>query len=408
MADQKKRRRLRQSTSFAEDFKVVLNLSERLAEILRQLLHLDKASWDFCLDRLRSGNAYRSWAKSKGPGKGVRRFDAPCDELKFVQRAILDRFLLAIPVHSARHGNQRGASILTNAAAHRGHKFVFSTDIVNAFPMTNRKRIWSVLIDPLTFQLRQFRGVDFSDDDRVQMCEAVVDLTTYRGQLPRATQHGRLPQGPPTSPRIFDICCFEMDCRIWELAHQSSSAIQRFVYTAYADDLTVSSGGEISEEMQGAILQIVKDCGYIPHTDPRKTEYFSPSNGRVPVVTGIVIAPNDRLTMAPRKRDQIRGRLHSLNLEETWSPEEQGEVAGLLGFVRQLYPKGRKLPKALRRPVEAAEARIQALRDGRPITIEVDGYTVEDLARLTTEGEKNKPKQGGDPSLAEVSAPSIH
>jgi hypothetical protein len=369
------------------------------------------------LERLRSGAPYKSWAKSKGPGKGVRRFDAPCDELKFVQRQILDLFLLSIPVHCARHGNQRGASILTNASAHRGHNFVFSTDIVNAFPMTNRKRVWGVLIDPLTFQLRQFRGVELSDADRQMMCETIVDLTTYRGQLPRASQYGRLPQGPPTSPRIFDICCYEMDCRIWELVHGSSGAIQRFTYTAYADDLTISSNGEISPEMQQAILKVVKDCGYIPHSDPRKTVYYSPQTGKVPVVTGLVITPDDRITMTPRKRDNIRGRLHALNMKEFWSPEELGEVAGLLGFVRQVYPATAKLPKALRKPVESAEARIQTLRNGAPITIQVDGFTEEDVAQATATAreEGRKSKKGKSEAVAsdlpvihEEVAPSIH
>lgn len=58
------------------------------------------------MDKIRQGNSYREWSKSKGPGKGRRYFAAPCPELKKVQNAILQRFLKSIPVHFCRHGNQ--------------------------------------------------------------------------------------------------------------------------------------------------------------------------------------------------------------------------------------------------------------------------------------------------------------
>ena len=134
--EQKKRRRRRKEWTFT-NFQNVLALPERLATYLRLLLHLDKTSWDFCLDKLRqhvkweaevedkrpkvqinvkgrertsrSGPAYLAWSKSKGRGKGRRYFAAPCDELGRVQKSILHRFISQVFVHFARYGGQVGS-----------------------------------------------------------------------------------------------------------------------------------------------------------------------------------------------------------------------------------------------------------------------------------------------------------
>ncbi|MDO8599671.1 MAG: hypothetical protein Q7S02_06210 [bacterium] len=398
----KKKKRRRRREWHSRDFEAILALPDRLAAFLRLMLHLDKATWDFCLDKLRQeqeaqaewralpGNAektrrcviaYREWSKSKGPGKGWRRFAAPCEELKIVQRAILQRFLATIPVHFARHGNQTGASIRTNAAAHIGARAVFSVDLIHAFPTVTRARVRANLRKPFAFALRQFAGVIFSqapvelrnrvgqakDDDARShviaemlqhdvdaMVEALVDLMMLRD---------RLPQGPPTSPRILDIVCMQMDKAIWALAHEGSSTFQRFRFTAWADDLTMSSDDEIPEELRTAILEAIRANGFVPHTRADKTKYFSPETGEVAVVTGLVITRDGRLTMAPRKLNQLRARLHHSLVLPEWDDEVLGLVAGTLGFVRQVYPE--KLPSKLRTSVAQAEARIAAMRAGR-------------------------------------------
>jgi|GEM_PF-1081593 len=395
-------RKRRRHVWHSRDFAAVLALPERLAEYLRLLLHLSKAQWDFCLDRIRQehevetawraieGNeektrrctiAYREWSKSKGPGKGWRRFAAPCEELKIVQRAILNRFLLAIPVHFARHGGQRGASILSNAAQHVGAKGVFAVDLINAFPTVTRARVRANFRKPLAFALRQFSGVAFScasaelrnkvgqakDNDARDraltsilqydvdaMVEALCDLLVLRD---------RLPQGPPTSPRILDIVAMQMDQAIWRICHEGSSTFQRFTYTAYVDDLTMSSDDEIPEDLREAILNVIREHGFVPHTREDKTKYYSPETGEVAVVTGVVINRDGRLTMAPRKVNQIRARLHHFLALPTWDEQALGVVAGTLGFVRQVYPE--KCPSKLRIPVAQAETRIAAMRAGR-------------------------------------------
>lgn len=365
----RKRKKKRSERRF-QDFRVVLELPERLAKYLRQILHLNKPEWDFCLDKIRQykdwqekrktnpklkalpieRRLYREWSKSKGRGKGRRYFAAPCEELKRVQKRILNHLLNPIRVHFCRHGNQRGCSILTNAGHHANFaKSVFSIDIINAFPTVFRSRIFANLKKPFGHALREFKGVEFSADDIVAMLNAICDLVCL---------YDRLPQGPPTSPRLLDIVCRKMDTELYGLLEENSSEFQSYRQTAWADDITVSSDGPIPAELRREVLEVIKRNGFIPHTRADKTKYFAPETGEKPVVTGLVINDGDRITMAPHKVDQFRSRLHQLLRLSEWDSEAAGVVSGSIGYIRQVYPI--KLPSRIRALVLRCEERLAA------------------------------------------------
>ncbi|MBI2644697.1 hypothetical protein HYW94_00785 [Candidatus Uhrbacteria bacterium] len=336
-----------------KDFESVLELPERLARILRLLLHLSTQEWDFCLDKLRQKAAYREWAESKGPGRGVRRYAAPCDELKSVQRKILNRFLISIPVHFCRHGNQRGCSVKTNAEHHAGNERAFSIDIVNAFPSVYRSRIRANLRKPFTFALKQFSGQTFEAEEIKQMLESLVDLVCL---------HDRLPQGPPTSPRILDIVCCKMDQDIWKLISENSTPLQEYRITVWCDDLTISFEEEIPGELRKRILAVMKKNGFFPHERKDKTKYFTPKTGAVPVITGIVLAPDGRITLAPNKLNQFRARINKLLAVIKAEPTKQvyGEIAGTIGYLRHIYSD--KLPSKVRAITEKAETELKTIK----------------------------------------------
>ena len=272
----------------------------------------------------------------------------PCDELKAVQALILHRFLREIPVHLVRESNRAGTSIVTNATAHASARAVFSLDLVDAFPSVWRSRVRAVLSGPLHGTIeRQFPGETFTDEDLGKLLESMLDLLML---------NDRLPQGPPSSPRILDLCLFSADTQLFQLIRASSSALQKYRLTGYADDYTISSDQEIPETMRGAIVEILTTLGWRVHTSEAKTHYMSPAVGEVPVVTGLVISPDGRITMAPRKVNQIRARLYQLLKLPEWDVELRGEAAGLSGYVQSIY--GEKPPSELRVYVEQTRNRM--------------------------------------------------
>ena len=350
-----------------EDFRVLGHqdkFPDRLAEMLRLLFHIDKTTWDFCLDRLRQhkagkSKAYTTWSKSKGKGRGRRYFAAPCPELKVVQKMILDHWLYSIPVHFCRHGNQKGTSFLTVLRHHGADGFakaVFSIDLINAFPSVFRSRVKSVLIKPLRFALDQFGGTPVTDEDFLLLLEAVCDLLTFEDRVvDYRAAGGRIPQGPPTSPRLFDICSYQMDRAIFEYLAANSTIMQSYRYTAYVDNLEISSNQEIPEAIRTGLLAVIRDNGFIPHSRPDKCKYYSPQTGEVPVILGLVLGADGHVTMTPRKRNQLRARLFNYLRVPDWDEQIRGELAGLLGYIRSVYPA--KLPSQLRDVVTKVEVR---------------------------------------------------
>lgn len=370
MARRRRRRRHGRGEWTYRDFSCVLALPERLSELMREALHLEKADWDFCLDKIRQGVAYREWSVEKGRGKGRRYFAAPCPELKRVQRAILNQFLSQVAVHFSRHGNQKGSSIMSNVRRHAGFaKEVFSVDIVNAFPSVFRSRIRANLRAPFRAMMRQFKGVSFGEAtiavreqipktenvvallrtyDLDFMLESLVDLVCY---------HDRLPQGPPTSPRILGVVCKGLDEKLYELCHGSSTPFQSYRITAWADDITISSDGEIPEELRDRILKTIHAHGFVPHTRKDKTVHYSPQTGRLPVVTGLVLAQDGRITIVPGKINLLRARLHQLLQKEEWDVSDCGKVAGELGYLLQVY-QDVKLPSRIAKLAASARAKL--------------------------------------------------
>ena len=385
-----------------KNFEALLALPERLAHFLRLWFHIPKTDWDFMVAKVRQGSPYLEWSRSKGKGKGRRFFAAPCPELMRAQRSILDRFLSSVPVHFARHGGQVGSSIFTNAEHHAGFaKTVFAVDIVNAFPSVYRSRVRACLWKPFEFGFRQFAGVEFTPEERKAMLETVVDLLVWKD---------RLPQGPPTSPRVFDIVCGKMDQGLFELIQANSSPLQSYRLSIYADNITISSDGAIPQEVQQEAVKIISDCGFYTHSRPDKMAYFSPETGTVPVVTGLVILPDGRVLMHPNKVNQLRGRLTRLLRQETWDRVLRGEVAGVLGFIRQVYPFGtdKKVPSKLRKVVASAEARLGTIpgtnsdKDIAPV-IPPDGKPL-----TPPEEKKEKPKKKASKAKAKKSKSSKH
>ncbi len=351
MLDLKRKKRRKPRTEFKyEDFRVVTELDVHLAQYLRTFLHIDISQWNFCMDIIRQGRAYTTELRSKGKGKGTRKIYKPHNALKVVQRAIKNRILKQIPVHFARHGGPDGTSTMTNVAQHAGFaKAVFSVDLVNAYPSVTRYRVKRNLEKPISFLLKQFMGVEFSKDDVEKMIEAICDLTCY---------HDRVQQGLPSSARMLDICCMKLDMDIFKLLHDQSSALQKYRYTAFVDDLTISSNDEITIELMQQIIDTIEANGFIPHIRKDKTKYFSRKSGEVPEVTGLVVNDDGRITMAKGKVNQIRGTLFNICKQVKWTEEDLNRVRGLIAYVNMVYPD--KLPSKLKKIVDAAQLRVKA------------------------------------------------
>lgn len=176
--------------------------------------------------------------------------------LKIIQTKILVRILQKLPSRNYIHGSTKRRSNITNAKAHQGKKYFFTTDISGFFPYISHKMVY---------------GMFLSNGFTNETASLLTKLTTYKGQLP---------QGAPTSPMVANLVMIKTGDQIAEIAK-----INNLTFTTYMDDITLSSGKCFKDKVQ-LIIDLLNNNGYkIAHN---KTRYQT----KFPVVTGIIVKNN--------------------------------------------------------------------------------------------------------------------
>lgn len=242
-------------------------------------------------------------------GSKVRKIEAPNEELKSKQRALIglyNGYASFYPGCTARHGH----SVLDNAAPHQGSCILFKTDIRSFYP--------SVTLNHL---LRNF-DLDGRPEWIKEAREKVLTcLLSVNGELV-------LPTGAPTSPVLCNIAATDLDYTLANIASQFG-----YLYTRYIDDLTFSSRiNEQSREFQYRVLEAIKDHGFTPHKN--KTQWVLPDTDQKFAVTGIPLLTNRQTIGAPKEIRRIcRARLDKIALNSL--PLDK-VTQGYLSYVRMI------------------------------------------------------------------------
>ena len=259
-------------------------------------------------------------AKRRG---GYRNIEAPNPRLKAIQRAILDRLLTPLPVHTAATGFRPGLSIADNARPHLGQRRALKTDLHDFFGSIHRPTV-----------RRVFRDMGFD----AHITKVLVDLCTHRN---------RLPQGAPTSPALSNLVAAKMDERMTAL-----SLRRGLTYTRYADDLTFSGDSFNRNELVSDIKQIAAYDGFT--LNAKKTRLMASSRR---IVTGLSIGSGEKLTLPRERKREIRKNVHFVlkygvtEHRERINSSDPAYVKRLIGelcFWRSIEPEHPFVNRALR------------------------------------------------------------
>jgi retron-type reverse transcriptase len=251
-----------------------------------------------------SKSNYHSHEVPKKNG-AVRRIDAPCASLKFVQRRILRRLLVPMQLHPYAHGFRRNHSIFSNARPHVGHEVVVSADLKDFFPSITFGRVRGL-----------FQSLGFDRDAAIVLAK----LTTFQD---------RLPQGAPTSPAISNAVCRKLDRRLAGLAKKAGAA-----YTRYADDLTFS-GQDAVVSILPLVRKILREEGF----GVAEHKVHVARRGRRQQVTGLTV--NDRVAVPRARRRLVRAMVHNAARDglaatnRIGHPDYWAYLIGQILFIRQ-------------------------------------------------------------------------
>jgi hypothetical protein len=272
---------------------------------------------------IQAGNAYETWSIPKRNGD-ARRIDAPREPLKGLQRRVLDRLLYRAPVSNAAHGFVPSRSIVTGARVHLPTaRTVFNVDLKDAFPSVDVVRVKHLMTRYVTIPLLHL-GMPMGND-RVR--DVVRVLTSF------VTHNGALPQGAPTSGCLLNLACVKVDKYIYKYL---SERLPQAGYTRYADDLTISSPGEIPDYVRQEIQKIIRNCGFRVNAD--KVHYADAKKGQRLEVTGLYLERGK--IRIPRERiDQFRAMIHQMAQipKGQLSDGQRLEVQSSVAFVKMVY-----------------------------------------------------------------------
>ena len=154
-----------------------------------------------------------------------------------------------------------------------------------------------------------------------------------------------MPQGAPTSPIISNMIMYKVDNLIMKLCKKYD-----FIYTRYADDITISSVKPIDDKIKKIISKIFLRYNF--SLNHKKTRLYGPKNKKI--ITGISISSGT--PMLPRKtkriwRQEINmiekfGLLKHMENTNQNNPLFIPSLKGKLSFWKQIEPQNQFVDRA--------------------------------------------------------------
>lgn len=253
------------------------NLKERNLPIVFDINHLYRLigldTYEFYIIYKSINHQYNVINIPKKNG-GYREINTPSENLKFIQRWILDNVLYRIQCKDNVTGFVPDKSIVDNAKVHISKECIIGIDIKDFFPTIHFGRVKGL-----------FQRLGYSTHVSI----VLANICTYKGKLP---------QGAPTSPYIANLICDKLDYRIKKLCDKSFAT-----YTRYADDITISGKRGI-ETLIPILNVIIEDEGFDINKSKERVLYKYHSQR----VTGIVV--NEKLSPPKHLVKYIRQNIY--------------------------------------------------------------------------------------------------
>lgn len=240
---------------------------------------------------------------------GSRELSIPSENLKYIQRWILDHILYKCEIHDSACGFVKNKSIVDNAKKHVQKECVINLDIKDFFPTIQSKQIFFL-----------FRGFGYSE----HLSRIFTGLCTYSRVLP---------QGAPTSPYLSNLICLKLDERFQELAENIGAS-----YSRYADDITFSGNKSIRKYI-ALFKNIIKSEGFSVNEKKVRVQFQYHSQ----MVTGIIV--NEKLSVPQKTKSYLRQQIYycrrygvkdNLRKQEIFKSNYKDHLYGLAYFIKMV------------------------------------------------------------------------
>lgn len=273
------------------------------------------------LRKEKRSDLYYSFHIPKRSG-GLRRIDAPNDDLMTALRllkSIFENDFKAL-YHTSAFAYVKGRSTLDAVKRHQANesKWFGKYDLSNFFGSTT-----------LDYVMHMFSMVfPFSEVIKNKYGEAEL-----RTALDLCFLNGGLPQGTPISPLITNIMMIPVDYKLANAFRDFNK--QRYIYTRYADDFTISSKYSFNfREVEKLIVDTLAEFGAPFTIKSEKTRYGS-SAGRNWNL-GVMLNKDNQITVGHQRKREFQAMLSSFILDtvngKPWPVEDVRTMEGLRNY----------------------------------------------------------------------------
>lgn len=255
---------------------------------------------------------------------GLRRIDAPCDELMVALRKlklIFERDCDAL-YHTSAFAYVKNRSTIDAMKRHQQNKsrWFEKLDFHNFFGSTTLEFVVSMLS-----QIYPFSAVMKTRNGREELTKA-LDLCFLDGVLP---------QGTPMSPILTNVMMIPIDYALSNALRDFNR--QRFVYTRYADDMTVSSEYNFDPKaVEKLVVDTIAKFNAPFELNQKKTRYGSSSGKNWNL--GLMLNGNNVITVGYKKKRQFQAMLTNFVLDQRngipWSKEDIRTMEGYRNYYR--------------------------------------------------------------------------
>jgi RNA-directed DNA polymerase len=247
------------------------------------------------------------------PGKEPRPVWQPSSELRLIQRWCADRLFSLLPVHKSCFSYVKDRSIAKHAARHRTTRYLSRVDITGFFPSIRRHNIQSLL----------------TRNKSALSIEAPADVDFLSNLVTRGDS---LVIGSPSSPVLSNAIMYDFDRKWSEICEQ-----QEVIYSRYADDIYISAN--LPGILSGLLINLKHDLVSMPglrFSINEKKNVFT-SRKRLRRVTGIVLTPDQKLSIGRHEKRKIKSLIHQA-LNRKLGYQEIQSLLGRLSFVDGVEP----------------------------------------------------------------------
>lgn len=285
---------------------------------LLELLNVETGASEETLSRIirTAPKRYKVYQIPKRSG-GTRTIAHPAKELKLIQRIILRNILDKIPVSNIATAYVKDRGIAYNAKMHLRQSWILKLDFTEFFHSivpTDWDRIVRTTNDLKIF------SKESDSFHRVLFWGA-------GGREPRC-----LSIGAPTSPSVSNLICRKMDDWMDEHAKKFDVVVSR-----YADDITISgdSSAKLLRFERHFVSALESNKGLQLRLNREKRGIYGP--GEKKLVTGLVITPDQKLSIGRDRKREISSLVHRYTLGQS-DNNTVIRTKGLLAFAVSVEP----------------------------------------------------------------------